>query len=46
MQFFLIDVGTAAAALLGYLALAAVRRQRALEVVRRPVISPTQAWRE
>jgi hypothetical protein len=34
MQFFLVDVGTAAAAFLGYLALVAVRR-RAVHAVRR-----------
>lgn len=36
MQFFLIDVGTAVAALLGYLGLVAVKRPRELAVARRP----------
>lgn len=47
MQFFLIDVGTAAAALLGYLALVALRRQRTPALAsRRPAISRTEAWRQ
>ena len=35
MQFFLVDVGTALAAFLGYLALVAVRRRHAPLLVRK-----------
>jgi hypothetical protein len=38
MQFFLIDVATAAAALLGYLTLVAAKRRYAVTVSSRPPI--------
>ncbi len=42
MQFFLIDVGTAVTALLGYLGLVAVKRRQELAVAWRPATSAAE----